>query len=292
MTADVSFTKPPAPVSDALLVALFIAFVVHAVIILGVNFTAPKPAKVNKSISVTIANMPAKQAPKKAEFLAQDNQQAAGSKSTERIRPPAQKIPSAGHTGEQMRKKSEPPSKTKKVEPVPRVITQQKAKEKINNAEKSPAPVEEKRPRLSAEMLSRQIAQLGAEIRYKPQSSEQSRIKFINSVSTHKYLAAQYMEDWRRKVEKTGNMNYPEVARKKHLTGKLTMDVGIRHDGSIYNIRISRSSGYKLLDDAAKRIVRISAPFAPLPKALREELDVLIITRVWEFTDESGLLAQ
>ena len=98
--------------------------------------------------------------------------------------------------------------------------------------------------------------------------------------------------DWQKKVERTGNLNYPEIARKKHFTGTLKMSVGINHDGSIYSIRISKSSGYRALDDAAKRIVRISAPFAPLPKELRKELDVLVITRVWQFSDESGMVAK
>lgn len=294
MTSEVSFSEPPAPISDSLLVALFVALIVHAIVILSINFTVPKPEKTNKTIAVTIANMPAKKAPKKAEVLAQENQQAAGSKTTPRKRSPVQKISSAGKAkaDHKPQQKKTPPPKVKRTQPVRKVVTQQKAKTKVDSIEKTAASVAAKTPHLSPETLAKQIAQLGAEVRYKPQNSEQSRIKFINSVSTHKFLAAQYMEDWRRKVERTGNMNYPEVARKKHLTGKLTMDVGIRHDGSVYKIRISRSSGYKLLDDAAKRIVRMSAPFAPFPKALREEVDVLIITRVWEFSDESGLSAQ
>ena len=153
-------------------------------------------------------------------------------------------------------------------------------------------PVRKNLPKLSTDALARQVAQLGAEIRYNHQNAEQSRIKFISSVSTHKYLASQYIVDWQNKVEKTGNLNYPEIARKKHYTGKLTMDVGINHDGSIYSIRINQSSGYKALDDAAKRIVQMSAPFAPLPKELQKELDVLVITRVWQFSDESGMSAQ
>ena len=142
------------------------------------------------------------------------------------------------------------------------------------------------RPQISADALASQIAQLGATIRYQKRSAEDSRIKFVNSVSTHKYLAAQYIMDWQNKVERTGNLNYPEIARQKHFTGTLKMDVGINQDGSIYSIRISKTSGYKALDDAAKRIVQMSAPFAPLPKDLRKELDVLVITRVWQFSDE------
>ena len=120
-------------------------------------------------------------------------------------------------------------------------------------------------------------------------AAEQTKIKFVDSVSAHKYVAAQYMKDWEDKVERTGNLNYPEVAAKKNFSGTLTMDVGIKADGSIYSIRINQSSGNPALDEAAKRIVRMSAPFAPLPVELLKELDVLVITRVWKFSDESGM---
>ncbi len=100
------------------------------------------------------------------------------------------------------------------------------------------------------------------------------------------------MKDWEDKVERTGNLNYPEVAAKKNFSGTLTMDVGIKADGSIYSIRINQSSGNPALDEAAKRIVRMSAPFAPLPADLRKELDVLVITRVWKFSDESGMTSR
>ena len=100
------------------------------------------------------------------------------------------------------------------------------------------------------------------------------------------------MKDWENKVERTGNLNYPEAASKKNFSGTLTMDVGINADGSVYSIRINKSSGNPELDEAAKKIVRMSAPFPPLPLDLRKEVDVLVITRVWKFSDESGLVTQ
>jgi periplasmic protein TonB len=70
------------------------------------------------------------------------------------------------------------------------------------------------------------------------------------------------------------------------------MEVGINIDGRIEYMNITQSSGNSELDEAAKKIVRMSAPFPPLPLALRNELDILKITRVWKFTDESGLVTQ
>jgi protein TonB len=111
-------------------------------------------------------------------------------------------------------------------------------------------------------------------------------------VSANKYVAAQYLHDWETKVAGVGNRNYPEAATKPGFSATLTMDVGIDIDGNIDSIRITHSSGNPELDEAAKKIVRMSAPFPPLPQALRDELDILKITRVWKFTDESGLVTQ
>ncbi len=281
------YDPPPISHSDALLTALFIAAILHAVLLMGLNFSIPSPEKVRKPIEITLSSSSAKKAPKKAHYLAQDNQIGAGEE-RKKPEPPKQKLPSQGAA--QQRKPADQQSTSK-----PRVeqkkITVDKAPENIENTVKPepPTPSDQIKPQLTAEALQQQIAQLGEQIRQSRPSSELSRIKFVNAVSTHKYVAAQYIRDWERKVERTGNLNYPEVARKKGFYGTLTMDVGIKADGSIYSMRITKSSGNQALDEAAKRIVRMSAPFAALPAELLEDLDVLVITRVWKFSDESGM---
>ncbi len=281
-----NFIQPDISVSDSLLIAFFIALVVHAIILLGVSFSLPEQQKVNKQIEITLAHTKVKKAPKKSNYLAQDNQLGAGKK-TKKPTPPKQQLPSQGQSRlkppkpVQQKQSSQPKIKQKR-------ITQKQAEEKIVNQKPTPQTVA-KRPKLSTEALQRQIAQLGAKIRHSQQASELTKIKFVNSVSTHKYLAAQYVADWEQKVEKVGNLNYPEVARKKGFSGSLTTDVGIKPDGSIYSIRVTKSSGIPALDLAAKRIIRLSAPFAALPKEILQELDVLVITRVWRFSDETGI---
>ncbi len=276
--------------NDSLLIAIFVAIIVHIVLVLGMNFTTPHPEKINKSINITLVNTPVKKAPEKANFLAQENQIGTGEKA-KKPEPPAQKLPSQGNS--QVREIKKSTSKESKPKTAQKIMTQQTAEKKVVTASKPDELNQpEKHPQLTAESLQQQIAQLGTEIRQSQPSSEQTKIKFIDSVSAHKYVAAQYMKDWESKVERTGNLNYPEAAAKQNFSGTLTMDVGINVDGSIYSIRISRSSGNPALDEAAKQIVRISAPFAPLPLELRKELDVLIITRVWKFSDESGLVTR
>ncbi|MDA1342328.1 MAG: TonB family protein [Proteobacteria bacterium] len=276
--------------NDRLLVALFIAAIVHITIILGIRFSEPEPSIQNSlSIDVTLVSTPAKKAPRQAKFLAQDNQIGAGEK-VQRPQPPAQRIASQGNSQKRQVEKSkqalaEPKAKQK-------LITQQKAVAKVVSEQHPEATHDtERHPQLTAESVQQQITQYGTEIRLKQQSSDQAKIKFANSVSAHKYVAAQYVKDWERKVEHTGNMNYPAIAQQKNFSGTLTMDVGIKADGSIYSIRISRPSGYPALDEAAKRIVRMSAPFSALPSDLLKEVNVLVITRKWKFSDESGMTA-
>ncbi|MGZ4958552.1 MAG: energy transducer TonB [Methylomonas sp.] len=280
---------------DSLLVALFIAAAVHALILLGINFSAPEPPKVSKSIEITLSHAPVKKAPKEAKYLAPDHQIGAGD-DTRKPEPLKENLPSPGQEAAPAKKVVEESSPAPKKPVAEKIMTQKQAKLKmpvapIEKPEQSetPAEVVEDKPQLSAESLQQQIAQLGEKIRNSQQSSQDTKIKFVNSISTHKYMAAQYVKDWEDKVERTGNLNYPEAARKKGESQTLTLDVGINADGSIYSMRIVRSSGNPALDEAAKRIVRMSAPFAELPAELLQEVNVLVITRVWKFSDETGM---
>lgn len=281
---------------DTLLITLFIAALVHVIVILGINFTTPTPPpKVARSIDVTLVSTPAKKPPKKAEFLAQQDQLGAGEKK-QKPKPSMRQSSNQEHGESKQPKKPAPAESAPKA--VHKTITQAKAEQRITTKiDKAAVDHDtEQRQQLSPETLRQQIAQLGTEIGFGKQGSDNNNIKFVNMVSAHKYVAAQYLKDWESKVERTGNLNYPEIAAKKNFSSSLTMDVGLKADGSIYNINISKSSGNQRLDEAAKRIVRMSAPFAPLPIDLLKELklkqqDVMVITRVWIFSDESGMAA-
>ena len=108
------------------------------------------------------------------------------------------------------------------------------------------------------------------------------RRKFI-SASSREYKYAAYMEAWRAKVERVGNLNYPEEARQRGISGNLVLDVALTPDGDIHQITVRRSSGHKILDEAAIRIVELAAPYAPFPPSIRADTDLLHITRTWQF---------
>jgi len=107
------------------------------------------------------------------------------------------------------------------------------------------------------------------------------RKKFIGSRAAE-YRFAQYEEDWRMKIERVGTVNYPAEARGK-LYGNLRLTVTIRPDGTVESIELDRSSGLKVLDAAAFRIVKMATPFAVFPADIRRDTDLLVITRTWFF---------
>jgi protein TonB len=257
--------------NNRLLAAILIAAAVHCLLLL-IRFAPPEAPKSNQSIDISLSYTASKQAPKDAKFLGSENQQASNDN--------AQK-PHATPKPESSGSPQKPSTSSKKI------ISQPESVAKI--AKSADSASIENRPLLSADILQQQISQIGERYRVSQPSAQDSKIKFANAVSTHKYLAAQYVKDWEDKVERTGNLNYPEAARKRGESQTLTMDVGINPDGSIYSMRIVKSSGNPDLDEAAKRIVKMSAPFAELPAELLQEVNVLVITRVWKFSDETGM---
>ncbi len=138
---------------------------------------------------------------------------------------------------------------------------------------------------LQMERLEAQIAKQQDEYQKRPKR------KFIGG-RTKEYRYALYVESWRQKVEKVGNLNYPEAAKNLKLYGQLQLTVSIKADGSVESIEINRSSGHKVLDEAAKHIVELGAPYARFPDDVRSEVDILSITRTWTFTKEDNLATE
>ena len=142
----------------------------------------------------------------------------------------------------------------------------------------------------SDELLSNsfEIATSNNEVRREMiERTERPKRKFI-SATTKEYEYAAYMDAWRRKVERVGNLNYPEEAKKLNLSGSLQLDVALNKDGTINQINIRRSSGKKVLDDAAIRIVELAAPYAKFPKNIENQVDILHILRTWQFINNKS----
>jgi protein TonB len=146
-------------------------------------------------------------------------------------------------------------------------------------------PSEDPSPEVSGrDMADRSLAMLNLQAQIARQTQayqERPRKRFIGA-STREYRFAQYEEDWRTKIERVGTLNYPAEARGK-LYGTLRLTVTIRPDGSVESIDLDRTSGLKVLDQAAFRIVQLASPFAAFPASIRKDTDLLVITRTWFF---------
>ena len=153
------------------------------------------------------------------------------------------------------------------------------------NATDSPTANELMQRTLEAMRLEAQIA--------KDMDAYQKRPKrrFVGA-RAQEYRFARYVEDWRSKVERIGNLNYPEAARVKKLYGKLVLTVSIRSDGSVENVEVNKSSGQRILDAAAVKIVQMAGPYAPFPADIKRDTDILHITRTWTFAKGDELRSE
>jgi protein TonB len=146
----------------------------------------------------------------------------------------------------------------------------------------------------AADILSRgaEIARLEAQIAREWESYQQRpRRRFIGA-RAQEFRFARYIEDWRAKIERVGELNYPQAARDRKIYGSMVVTVSIKADGSLERVEINRPSGQRILDAAALRIVQLAAPFAPFPADIARDTDILSITRTWIFTRSDQLVTQ
>jgi protein TonB len=172
------------------------------------------------------------------------------------------------------------------------LLSQLESPEEISSSE--PTPQAEEKSQISgadladsALIISRMEAQIALQI---DEYNKRPRKTFVGARASEVRYAL-YVEDWRQKIERFGNLNYPETARGK-IYGSLRLTVSINSDGSLAALDLERSSGYKILDAAAQQIVRLAAPYARFPPEIRRETDILVITRTWYFTRGDKLYSE
>lgn len=274
--------------------AFALSITLHALLLL-IQFRLPeaKPARA-RGLEVVLVNARHAKAPDKPEVLAQANVDAGGNTDQD-VRastplPPQPNRQDGDALVEAKRRAAEPVREQKQV------LTRDKAPAKVAAAPRKverPTPAPEPPRALSGLDLldsAAAVARIEAQIdRDLQELAKRPRKKFIGA-RAQEYRFAQYVEDWRQKVERIGTLNYPDAARGR-LYGSLLLSVTIRADGSVEKIGVHRSSGHPVLDDAAARIVRMAAPYAPFPPDIRKDYDVIEITRTWTFTSGDQIRA-
>lgn len=273
-------------VGGPLLVAAFaISLVLHGLLLL-IQFRLPdsKPVR-DKGLEVVLVNTRHAKAPDKPDVLAQANVDGGGN-TEQNVRPstplPPQPTRRDGDALIEAKRRTPEPVRDQK-----QVITRDKAPAKVAAAPKKveqPVPQAEPPQVSGLDLLdsAAAVARLEAQVdRDLQELAKRPRKKFIGA-RAQEYRFAQYVEDWRQKVERVGTLNYPDAARGK-LYGSLLLSVSIRADGSVDKVGVQRSSGHKVLDEAAVRIVKMAAPYAPFPPDIRKDYDIIEITRTWKF---------
>lgn len=315
MTA-VAVTTPVVTPGDRLGLTICLAIIVHTMVVMGVSFTPePIPESRFESLEIILVTQRSETPPEHADLLAQADLEGGGytdsaarpSAPVEAPLPaPTPEVAAAAPIEPEVAREPDPLASATAAEPAraPERLVEEASQADLATAEPDAKPEPEtpvhdaspakERPKpkivtpplpTAAQLITRSfaMASLNAELQQKLEvRARRPRRKFI-SASTKEFRFAAYMEAWRAKVERIGNINYPDEARRRKLSGSLLLDVAINPDGSVREITVRRSSGHKILDDAAVRIVKLASPFAPFPDDFRKEIDILHVTRTWKF---------
>ncbi|MBX2885488.1 MAG: TonB family protein [Granulosicoccus sp.] len=276
---------------DVLSVALFIAAVTHAIVILGISFQPfLDEMRTPPALEVILVQKSDNEAPDDASFLAQSSQDGGG-ESDESTRPSspfssALNVDNDGVAPTPILAGAPEPS----TESAEEVITATFADDQVSVDQNTEVTEASDAPQNTVQVEQNvEIAKLAAEIeRQQEQFAKRPRKKHVNA-RTRETASAEYMYRWVERVERVGNLNYPDIARRDKLYGALILIVGIFKNGEIESITVDESSGHKLLDDAAVRIVQMAAPFEAMTGQLAEETDILYIVRTWEFNSSNSV---
>jgi protein TonB len=276
-----------------LTLALVISLLVHG-IFLTIHFTPPNlmSKATERALDVILVNSKSQRSPDKAQARAQTSLDGGGNTEEDRRAktplPPSKQTKQGDDLIAAQQRVTQMEAETQKM------LTQLRSTQSIQPREALPKPATPSpTPAISGLDLATRalaIARLEGEIaRQTEEYNQRPRKKFIGA-RVSEYRFAQYVEDWRQKIERVGNLNYPTAARGR-LYGSLVLTVVIKSNGELDKVELSRPSGQPVLDQAAIRIVRMAAPYAPFPDAITRDTDIIEITRTWTFTSEDELHA-
>lgn len=289
-----SLALPPAPPRigerERLSATMVLSLLLHGMLVLGVGFALDEAAPLAPTLDVILTETTSPLTQAQADFLAQASNQGGGEheRSTRPRDDQAGRAVQADSGVAPIELRAQSP--TAQPPPQARVVASQRGQEALPDADARPQADDSALPR-GEQKIERDLAmaRLAAEIHLRSERyAKRPKRKFV-SASTQEWAYAGYLRDWVDRVQRVGNLNYPDEARRRQLAGELVISVAIRRDGSVERADIIRSSGIRLLDDAALRIARLAEPYPPLP-VTEEEIDILHVTRTWQFLPGGELI--
>ncbi len=277
---------------DPLYFTIPLSLLLHVSIVYGMGVVLPDRPEAPRSptFDVTMVIPQNVEAPDKADFVANSNQQGSGSEDKKsRLKSPFASLEQNLESGDEL-VTSEKSVAEVTPKPEPEILTTKGKTDKF--IEKLPEEQPQEKPVTTIVDNSEQsqaISKLMAEMSQQEERfAKRPRIHFIDSLSAKGTVEAEYIYTWSKKIERIGNINFPQKALDLSLSGTLILNATLDRAGRVVQIQISVSSGSKILDDAAVRIVKLAAPYEPLPKKIREKYDRLNITRTIIFHKEKG----
>ncbi len=290
-----SFIAADVRVSDRVLATALAGSILLHVFVLALKFSPFDLSALDRGppLEVALVNAKSKSKPTKAEILAQANLDGGGNTdANRRAKTPLPVLPRESANNDLA-------VATQKVETLEKqtkeLMTQLRTPPAVAPAVPKPADMPDPTVLPSAaELMQRTLeaVRLEAQIAKEMDAyAKRPKRRFVGA-RAEEYRFARYVEDWRLKVERVGNLNYPEAARAQKLYGSLLLTVGIRTDGSVESVTVDRGSGQKILDLAATRIVEMASPYAPFPPDIKRDTDILYITRTWTFAPGDSLTSQ
>lgn len=286
MAGAVTLATPAPPrigESERLGATMVLSVLLHAMVVLGIGFAVEDAAPVMPTLDVILSQTRTALTPAQADFLAQANNQGGGEhdRSARPSAPQAGPLPQPedGLAPRPLRAQTPAPSPPAEARVITTIRAPESAASPQPRPEVEPAPLPAGQEKIARDIA---MARLAAEIQLRSeQYARRPKRKFV-SASTREYAWAEYLRGWVDRVERVGNLNYPDEARRRRIGGLVVISVGVRRDGSVESTRIVQSSHIPLLDEAALRIVKLAAPFAPLPRT-KDDPDILHVTRTWQF---------
>ena len=275
-------------------VAIIASIAFHLLLIVGIGMRLPLIPKwedPHNVMDVVLVNSKSATRPVKADALAQANLDGGGN--TDKKLRAATPLP-ALEERDPSRELKAAENRVKQLETeAHELMTRMKSKAAVTQAEVTlPSSAQGDAEARDLVEKSLEIERLEAQIRREYQAyQERPKRKFVGA-RAQEYRFAQYVDTWRQRIERVGNLNYPEEARTRKLYGSLQLTVAIKANGEVETVEVNRSSGHKILDQAAIRIVRLAAPFPPFPDNIRVDTDILHITRTWTFTRADQVVAE
>jgi protein TonB len=276
-------------VKTRLQLALLVSIAAHVLVIAGVTFTMPdrkQPNSLQQPLDVVLVNAASPTRPRQADAMAQANLDGGGNTDARR------RAKSPFPVARDDKRTAEPEIAAQRVEQLEkearRLMAVAKPEAQVDTTTQQvvepPTEAVVAPNGMDLRQRSLEIARLEAQISREWESyQKRPRRRFIGA-RTQEFRFARYIEDWRLKIERIGDLNYPQAARDQKIYGSLVVTVSIKSNGSLEKVEINRPSGQKLLDDAALRIVRLAAPYSPFPAEISQDTDILSITRTWTFT--------